>query len=154
MTADETPTDRDIPGHRDQPPRVRPWTVGGLAVLAAIEAVVIVEHARRLFAEVVLAEETLGIAALGPLDREVPAAVIEGFAAVGLVVAAIAVVRRSQLALIYILVVQVVIVIDVVLRLVGGLSVLSTIGLLLLALATGALAVAPPTRRWCDEPVW
>lgn len=78
----------------------------------------------------------------------------KGFVAVGLIVAAITVTRRSRLALVYIVVVQAVIVLDVVLRLVGGLSVVSTTGVLVLALATGALALAPATRRWCDEPIW
>lgn len=133
---------------------MRPWTVGVVAVLAVVEALLIFEHARRLLTDVITAEETLGIAALGPLDREVPAAVLEAFAALGLVIAAIAVVRRSTLALYYILGVQAVILLDVVLRLTGGLAILPTIALLVLALATAAVAAASPTRRWCTEPVW
>jgi hypothetical protein len=131
-----------------------PWTVGGLAVLIGIEAVLMLEHARRLLTQIVTAEETLGIAALSPLDREVPAAVLEGFVAVGLVVAAITVIRRSRLSLLYVLVAQAVIVLDAVLRFTGGLAVAPAIGLLVLASLTGALALAVPTRRWCTEPIW
>lgn len=131
-----------------------PWTVVALAVLAAIEAVLVIEHARRLLSDIVTAEETLGIAALGPLDREVPAVVLEGFIAVGLAIAAIVVLRRSQLGRVYIVVVQAGIVIDVILRFVGGLAVGPSIALLVLAVATTALAAAGPTRAWCDEPIW
>ena len=154
MTTDETPTDNDaqLPGSSPRP--TQPWTITGLAVLVGVQAVIVFEHARRLLAEVTTAEETLGIAALGPLDQEVPAAVIEGFVATGLLIAAVAVIRRSQLALAYIVVVQAVIVLDVVLRLAGGLPVVSTAGMLVLALATGALALAPATRQWCNEPIW
>ena len=133
--------------------RRRPWTVTAVAVLLVIEAIVFVEHARRLLADIVTAEETLGIAALGPLDREVPAAVLEGFAALGLLVAAFSIVRRSQLALVYVLVVQAVVVVDVVLRLTGGLAVGPTVGMFGLALCIAATAAAPATRRWCDEPI-
>jgi hypothetical protein len=130
-----------------------PWTVPAVAALLVIEAVVVAEHARRLLAGIVTSEETLGLAALGPLDREVPAAVIEALVGLGLLVAAVAILRRSQLALAYAGIVQVLVLFEVVLRVAGGLSVLPTIALFTLAVATGALAAAAPTRVWCDVPI-
>lgn len=38
-------------------------------------------------------------------------------------------------------------------RLVGGPPIVPTVGVLVLALATGALALAPATRRWCTGPI-
>lgn len=111
------------------------------------------EHARRLLTGVVLSEETLGIAALRPLDREVPAAVIEAVLALGLLTAAVGLLRRSQLALAFVGVVQVLVLLEVVLRIAGGLAIMPTIGLLLLAVGVAALAAAAPTRAWCDVPI-
>lgn len=118
-----------------------------------IEAILIVEHARRLVAGIVTSEETLGLAALGPLDREVPVAVLEAFVAFGLVIAAVAIARRSRLALVYVAVVQALIVVEVVARIIVGLAPLSTIGLSTLALGIAAVLASRGTRQWCDEPI-
>lgn len=130
-----------------------PWSVPAAAGLLAVEAVVIAEHARRLLTGTVLAEETLGLAALGPLDREIPVAVLELFAAIGLVIAAVSIVRRSRLALAYGAGVQMLIVLDIVLRIAAGLTIVPTVGLSALVLATGSALGMPHTRQWCDEPI-
>lgn len=130
-----------------------PWTVPVAALLLVVEAIVIAEHARRLLTGVVLAEETLGLASLGPLDREVPAAVLEAFAAIGLVIAAISIARRSRLALGYGGAIQLIVVFEIALRIIGGLALPPTLALAVLVLATGATLAASRTRRWTDEPI-
>lgn len=131
----------------------RPWTATAATALLVVEAIVFLEHARRLLAGIVTSEETLGIAALGPLDREVPAAVIEAVLALGLLVAAVGLLRRSQLALAFVGVVQVLVLLEVVLRVAGGLAIVPTVALLALALGVSALAAAAPTRAWCTVPI-
>ena len=48
-----------------------------------------------------MAEETLGLATIGPLRHEVPAMVIEVLVGGGLLIAAVALIRRSRLALVF-----------------------------------------------------
>lgn len=151
MARDETRADDDV---RDGSRSTPPWTVLASCAAVAAQAVMIAEHARRLLAGVVTSEETLGLAALGPLDREVPAAVIEGFIALGLFVAAIAILRRSRLALAYAETVQAVVLVDVVLRVARGLAFTPTVVMFALAAAIASLLGAPTTRRWCDVPIW
>jgi hypothetical protein len=130
-----------------------PWTIYAVGALVTIEAIVMLEHARRLVTGIVTSEETLGLAALGPLDREVPAVAIEAFVALGLVIAAYAITRRSRLALTYVATVQAVMLVDALFRIAQGLALLPTLVVIVLACATAALVGTRPTRAWCDEPI-
>jgi hypothetical protein len=130
-----------------------PATVPAAAGLLAISAIVLLEHTRRLFDGITMAEETLGLAAIASLRHEVPAAVIEVFVGCGLLIAAYAIVRRSRLALIFAALVQCVIAVDALLRMMRGLAVAPAVALLLLAALTGGTVLASSTRAWCDEPV-
>jgi hypothetical protein len=130
-----------------------PATVPIAAGLLVISAIVVVEHAKRLFDAMTMAEETLGLAAIPPLRHEVPTAVIELCVAGGLLIAAYAIVRRSRLALIFAASVQVIVTLDALLRIVRGLAVAPAVALLVLAVLTGATLLATSTRAWCDEPV-
>jgi hypothetical protein len=130
-----------------------PATVPVAAGLLVISAIVVVEHARRLFDAMTMAEETLGLAAIPPLRHEVPAAVIEVFVAGGLLIAAYAIVRRSRLALIFAASVQVTVTLDALLRIVRGRAVAPAVALLVLAVLTGGTLLATSTRAWCDEPI-
>lgn len=133
--------------------RTAPWTVYATAVVLTIQALMIAEHARRLLSHVVRAEETLGLAALAPLDREVPAAVVEAIVALSLLVAAVAIARRSRLALAWSAVVQGLMLVDVAARLGRGLALEATALLFVTVIAGGALLAAPATRRWCTTPI-
>jgi hypothetical protein len=130
-----------------------PATVPVAAGLLVICAVVMLEHARRLFSALTMAEETLGLSAIAPLRHEVPAGILEVFAGVGLLICAGGIVRRSRLALIFGASVQAIIALDAVLRIVRGLAVAPAIALLVLAAVTGGTLLAASTRAWCDEPV-
>jgi hypothetical protein len=131
-----------------------PATVPVAASLLVISAVVILEHARRLFKAMTMAEETQGLAAIAPLGQEVPAAVIEVFVGGGLLIAAYALVRRSRLAMIFAASVQVIVALDALLRIVQGHAVAPAVALLVLAILTAGTLLAASTSGWCDEPVW
>lgn len=131
-----------------------PATVPAVAGLLVISAIVLLEHARRLFNVMTMAEETQGLAAIPPLGQEVPAAIIEVFVGGGLLIAAFALVRRSRLALIFAASVQVIVALDALLRIVQGHAVAPAIALLVLATLTAGTLLGASTRGWCDEPVW
>lgn len=130
-----------------------PATVPAAAGLLVISATMMLGHARRLFGGTTMAEDTLGLAAIRSLRHEVPVAVIEVFVGCGLLIAAIAIVRRSRLALIFAASVQCVIALDASLRMMRGLAVAPAVALLVLAVLTGGAMLASSTWAWCDEPV-
>lgn len=130
-----------------------PATVPAAAGLLVISAIMMLDHARRLIDGTTMAEETLGLAAIRSLRHEMPVAVIEVFVGCALLIAAIAIVRRSRLALIFAASVQCVIALDALLRMMRGLAVAPAVALLLLAVLTGGAMLASSTWAWCDEPV-
>jgi hypothetical protein len=130
-----------------------PGTVAVAAVLLVVSAIVLLEHARRLLYAVTMAEETQGLVAIRPLRHEVPAMVIEVLVGGGLLIAAVALIRRSRWAVIFAASVQLVVALDAVRRIVRDLAVAPPIALLVLAALASLAVLAPATRAWCDEPI-
>lgn len=130
-----------------------PATVPIAAGLLVVCAVVVEDHAARLFSAVAMAEETQGLSAIAALGHEVPAGALEVLAGVGLVLCAVGIIQRSRVALISAATVQATIVLDAALRIVRGAAVAHAVALLVLAAVTGGTLLAARTRAWCDEPV-
>ena len=82
-----------------------------------------------------------------------PAIVIEVLVGGGLVIAAVALIRRSRWAVIFAASVQLVVALDAVRRIVRDLAVAPPIALLVLAALASLAVLAPATRAWCDEPI-
>jgi hypothetical protein len=127
-----------------------PATVPVAAGLLVICAIVVLDHVRRLFDAMTLAEETRGLAALPPLRYEVPVAVIEAFISGGLLIAAYLIIRRSRLALNFAASIQIIITFDALLRITRGLPVTPAVAMLVLATLTATTMLTPSTRAWCN----